>query len=399
MAGLFGTFFNRSRQWRGIVVRNNLIMSSLLILLILLVNGCSHFKEQSAPDELVIASANPMSGHSQDFGEMKVKAIRLAFDEVNAAGGINGKILKLIVGDDASSPKEAQKLAGKLVTNPRVLAVIGPWNSSNALVVRHAYNSAGIPIITDAVKNVITDGTTPYVFRIMPTDKVEAEQLAKYSLDKLKLKKMAIVYVNNDYSEGMKDYFREAMQRMGGEITTIEVVFEGRTTDFTAELLKIKNSQPDGIFIAGYYIEAALIARQACDMGINIPIIGTDTISSEEFIHLGGAAVEGIRFNGFFHSTLKQNGSEKFVDAFTKRYGREPDTHAALAYDTAKILIEAIRKNGGSREGIYEYLKELKNYPGVTGDITFDDRHDVKSKIIMLTVKDGKIVPDVLQPD
>jgi branched-chain amino acid transport system substrate-binding protein len=365
----------------------------------LLGNGCSHTKEQSSLNELVIASANPMSGNSQDFGQMKVKAIQLAFDEVNAAGGIDGKKLRLIVGDDASSPKEAHKLAEQLAVDPSVLAVIGHFNSASTVAARNVYNGAGIPVITDSVKNVITDGTTPYLFRILATDKVEAEQLAKYSLEKLKLKKMAVIYVNNDYSEGMKDYFLESMRRLGGEITTVEVLFEGRTKDFTAELAKIKNSQPDGIFIAGYYMESALVARQAREMGINVPIVGTDAMSSEELIHLGGAAVEGIRFNGFFHSSMQKNGAEKFVNEFTKHYGREPDTYAALAYDSAEILIDAIRKNGGSREGIYAYLKELKDYPGVTGDITFDEHHDVKSKIIILTVKDGRIDRDVLQLD
>ena len=381
-----------------IVMRNKLIISSLFILFVLLGSGCSNSNEQHNKDDIIIASANPMSGNSREFGNMKVKAIQLAFDEVNAAGGIQGRKLRLLVGDDASSPKEAHNLAEKIVADKSVIAVIGHWNSASTMAARNVYNGAGIPVITDSVNKTITDGTTPYLFRILPTDQMEAEELAEYSFYKLGLKKMAIIYVNNDYSIGMKDYFREKMQRMGGAITTIETFSEGRTKDFTSELNKIKNSQPDGIFIAGYYTEVALIARQAHEMGLSFPIISTDGISSEELISLGGKAVDGIRFNGFFYSDMTQNGSEKFIRNFRKRYGKEPDSYTALAYDSAQLLIEAIRKNGASREGIYEYLAKVNEFPGITGNLTFDKNHDVKSKIVILTIKDGKIVKDDRQP-
>lgn len=365
---------------------------------VLLGSSCSNSNEQSTKNDIIIASANPMSGSSSEFGNMKVKAIQLAFDEVNESGGIQGRKLKLWVGDDASSPKEAHNLAEKIVADKAVIAVIGHWSSASTMAARNVYNGAGIPVITDSVNKTITDGTTPYLFRVVPTDQVESNALAEYSFYKLGLKKMAIIYVNNDYSIGMKDYFREKMQRIGGEITTIESFSERRTTDFTAELNKIKNSEPEGIFIAGYYTEVALIARQAHEMGLALPIIGTDGISSEELISLGGKAVEGIRFNGFFYRDMKENGSENFIRSFRNRYHQEPDSYTALAYDSAQLLIEAIRKNGASREGIYEYLEKVNDFPGVTGNITFDKNHDVKSKIMILTIKDGKIIKDDRQP-
>jgi branched-chain amino acid transport system substrate-binding protein len=369
-----------------------------MILFVLLGSGCSNSSEQSKKEDIIIASANPMSGSSKEFGHMKVKAMQLAFDEVNAAGGIHGRNIKLLVGDDASSPKEAHNLAKKIVADEAVLAVLGHWNSASTMAARNVYNGAGIPVITDSVNKTITDGTTPYLFRIVPTDKVEAEELAEYAFRKLGFKKIAIIYVNNDYSKGMKDYFREKMQRMGGEITAIETFSEGRTTDFTSELYKIKNSEPEGLFIAGYSSEVALIARQAREIGLYLPIIGTDGISSEEFILIGKEAVEGVRFNGFFYQDIKENGSENFREKFKKRYDKEPDSYAALTYDAAQLLIEAIKKNGASREGIYQYLSTVKDYPGITGKITFDKNHDVMSKIIMLTIKDGKIVKDAVQP-
>jgi branched-chain amino acid transport system substrate-binding protein len=381
-----------------IVMRNKRTIIILFILFVLLGSGCSNSNDQYNNDDIIIASANPMSGNSEEFGNMKVKAIQLAFDEINDAGGIQGRKLKLMVGDDASSPKEAHNLAEKIAANKAVMAVIGHWSSASTMAARNVYNGAGIPVITDSVNKTITDGTTPYLFRIVPTDQVEAEALAEYSFNKLGLKKMAIIYVNNDYSIGMKEYFREKMQHIGGEITTIEGFSEGRTIDFTSELNKIRNSQPDGIFIAGYYSEVALIARQADEMGLSLPIISTDGISSEKLISLGGRAVEGIRFNGFFYGDMVQNDSEKFIQSFKQRYGKEPDSYTALAYDSAKLLIEAIKHNGASREGIYDYLTKVNEFPGVTGNITFDKNHDSNSKIMILTIKDGKIIKDDKQP-
>lgn len=374
-----------------------LIITSLLVLTALLSNGCSHSKQETQ-QEIIIASANPMTGNSSDFGDMKVKGIQLAFDEVNATGGIDGKQLRLQIGDDASSPKEAYKLAVSLTSDQQVVAVIGHFNSASTLATRNVYNGASMPVITDSVSKAITDGTTPYLFRIIPTDQVSAGQLVAYAFNKLYFQKFAIIYVNNDYAKGMKEYFQEKISSLGGDITTTEIFFEGRTKDFTPELEKIKNSAPDTIIFIGYNKEAAQILRQARDLGITTPFLSTDGISSQELITLGGAAVEGIRFDGFFHTSVKKNASEKFSNAFITHYGQEPDSSAALAYDSAQLLIAAIRKNGPSREGIYNYLTTVKNFPGVTGNITFDAKHDVQTNIMILTVKDGKFIPDPLQP-
>jgi len=368
----------------------------LLALSILTMAGCAYPGDQSKK-EIIIASANPMTGNSSDYGDIKVKAIELALEEANKQGGINGRKLRLVVGDDAGSTKEAHNLAGKLVSDPEVLAVIGHWNSACILAARNVYNGAKMPVITDAVNKAITDGSTPYLFRISLTDTDQAGQLAEYAYKKMNFRKAAIIFANNDFGKGLKEDFWAKFQQLGGEITNIETYFEGQTRDFVAELYKIKKSRADFIFIAGYYSEAALVARQAKEMGLDIPLVGTEGITSEELIRLGGPAVEGIRLAGFFHPDIKNNDSERFVRAYKAKYGKDPETYAAMAYDSAKIIVEAIGKNGASREGIYRYLEELKDYPGVIGNISFNSRHDAQSKIIILTVKNGRFIPDSLQ--
>ncbi|WP_227764722.1 ABC transporter substrate-binding protein [Zhaonella formicivorans] len=377
-------------------------LSYLLILLLILslVAGCGGSGGQSGdkPSEIYLASANPMTGDSAQFGDMKVKAIQLALDEVNAAGGINGAQVKLLVGDDTGNPKEAPNVAQKFAADDRVLAVIGHWNSSCTLAARGIYEAAGIPVITDSVNKAITDGSTPHVYRISLTDTAQAQHLAKYAYEKMGKRRVAILYTANDFGNGLMNDFSKAFNELGGKVVATETYFEGQSKDFSPQITKIKAKNPDLLFIAGYYVETALIAQQSRSLGLNVPMLGTEGISSEELIKLGGQAVEGILFTGFFHPEVKFPGTEEFVKAFKEKYNKEPDTYAALAYDSAKLILEAISKNGATREGIKKYLDEVKDFPGVAGPISFDDKNDVTRGIIILTVKNGKIVPAEVQP-
>lgn len=355
--------------------------------------GCSGGESS----DIIIGSANPMTGDSAQFGETKVNAIQLALDEVNAKGGVDGKQVKLEVGDDTGNPKEAPNVAQKFASNNKILSVIGHWNSSATLAARGIYDAAGIPVITDSVNEQVTDGTTPNVFRISLTDTAQAEYLAKYAYNELGKRNVAILYTANDFGTGLKNAFTKEFTKLGGKITVAETYFEGQSKDFSPQLTKIKGTKPDLLFAPGYYVEVALIAQQAKSVGLDIEMLGTEGISSEELVKLGGKAVEGIKFTGFFHPDVEFEGTKEFVDAFKAKYNKEPDTYAALAYDSAKIIIKAMEENGATREGIKKYLDEVKDFPGVAGPITFEN-NGVTRGIIILTVKDGKIVPADIQP-
>lgn len=358
----------------------------------ILLSGCAGDSK-----ELYIASANPMTGDSAQFGDMKVKAIQLALDECNAAGGIDGKEVKLLVGDDTGNPKEAPNVAQKFASDDRVLAVIGHWNSSCTLAARGIYNEAGIPTITESVNKTITDGTTPAVFRISLTDTEQANALAGYAYNQMGKRNAAILYTANDFGNGLMNDFTAAFTAQGGTIAASETYFEGQSKDFSPQLTKIKAANPDLLFVAGYYVETALIAQQARNMDFDVPMLGTEGISSEELIKLGGDAVEGIRFAGFFHPDVEFTGTKEFVEAFREKYNKEPDTYAALAYDTANLILDAMRENGATREGILKYLNSGKEFEGVAGPVTFINNGSTRT-IIVLTVKDGKFVPADEQP-
>lgn len=379
-------------------------MKKFLLIVLLLIGvvmtGCSGSdgKSSNKPSEIYLASAGPMTGDTAQFGDMKTKAIQLAVDEVNATGGINGAQVKLLVGDDTGNPKEAPSVAQKFAADDKVLAVIGHWNSSCTLAARGIYEGVGMPVITDSVNKAITDGSTPHIFRISITDTAQANYLAKYAFEKMGKRRAAILYTANDFGNGLMNDFSKAFVSSGGEIVASEMFFEGQSKDFSPQITKIKTKNPDLLFIAGYYVETALIAQQSQTIGLKVPLLGTESISSDELIKVGGEAVEGILFPAFFHTELNYPGTKKFVEAFRSKYNKEPDTYAALAYDSAKLIMEGISKNGATRDGIMNYLSQVKDFSGVAGPISFDSKHDVTRGIIVMTVKDGKMVPTDVQP-
>ncbi|MEG1416638.1 MAG: ABC transporter substrate-binding protein [Clostridium sp.] len=347
---------------------------------------------QGGGEEVVLASANPMTGDSAQFGDMKVKAMNLAIDEVNAKGGINGKKVRLIVEDDTGNPKEAPNVAQKITSNDSILGIIGHWNTACTLAARGIYESAGIPVITDIVNKAISDGTTPHVYRISLSDKEQAVQLAQHSYNVLGKRKVAIMHSANDYGTNLTSEFKKEFEKLGGKVVATEMYFEGQSKDFSPQITKIKGESPDLLFVAGYYVETALIAQQSKSLGLEVQMLGTEGISSDELIKLGGKSVEGIVFAGFFHPDVEFSGTKEFVKAFKDKYQKDPDTYAALAYDSAKLFIKAIEEKGEDRAAIKGYLDSVKEYQGVAGPITFKN-NEVERKILILTVKDGKIVP------
>lgn len=368
------------------------ILGIILALTMVFLAGCGGGGGGGTSDKLYIASANPMTGDSAQFGDMKVKAIQLAIEEANAEGGVDGKQIELLVGDDTGNPKEAPNVAQKFASDNNVLAVIGHWNSSATLAARGIYEAAGIPVITDSVNKTITDGTTPHMFRISLTDTTQATNLANYTYNVMGKRNAAIMFTANDFGTGLKNDFTAEFEKLGGKVSVSETFFEGQSKDFSPQLTKIKAANPDVLFVAGYYVETALIAQQADGIGLDVQMIGTEGISSEELVKLGGDAVEGIRFAAFFHPDVEFPGTKEFVEAFTAKYNKAPDNYSALAYDSAKIIIEGMRQNGANRDGITKYINEVKDFPGVAGPISFEN-NDVTRNILILEVIDGQIVP------
>ncbi|MFC3345763.1 ABC transporter substrate-binding protein [Paenibacillus abyssi] len=228
-----------------------------------------------------------------------------------------------------------------------------------------------------------------YTFRVITTDAFQGDFVAQWTQEE-GFKKVAIIYEQTDYGVGLAEVYQKAAESYGIEIVGSEAYTAGQTKDFASILTKIKNNQPDAIFIGGLYNEAALIAKQAQQQGLSLPFLGVDALFSDALINLGGDAVEGFLLPGFFNVDSDNEKTKAFVDAYTAEYNEVPGTYAAYAFDATNIIAEAIKNNGADREKVQEYLSTLKGYEGVTGVNDFDENGDVLKNPEKLIVQDGK---------
>ncbi len=347
---------------------------------------------QTQQESLVVAVAGPYTGTSAQDGNAIKNGAALAADLLNKKGGINGRKLELIFADDRSDPKEAATVANKLANDKRVLAVIGHFNSSCTLAGAPIYNRAGVIEISAGSTSPAVSKAGPFTKRVIVTDAFQGDFVARWMVKDEGFKKIAILYENDDYGLGLKDVMSDKVPSYGGQVVGVESYYLGETKDFTPYITKLKALNPDALFIGGLYTEAALIAKQASDVGWTPPIFGVDGLYSTALTELGGKAVEGVRVAGFFHPALPDPMVQQFVKDFKAMYNREPGTYEAFGYDAMLVLATAIEKGGADRLAVRNFLSTIE-LKGVTGVNTFDEHGDVVKDPIKLIVKDGKFQP------
>lgn len=358
----------------------------------------------NSSEKFVLGIAAPFTGDSGEFGTQIKMGVELFQDEINAAGGVNNRKLELIFEDDGGKAEQAQSVATSLAGNPDVLAVVGHFNSSCSLAGKPIYSSADLVLFSPASTNVTVTRDSDYVFRNIFTDEFQGQSLAEYAGTILGKKNVAILYDNDDYGTGLKDSFKGKASQVGLNVVT-ELAFNKDAPDFRSQLTTLQGAQPtpDIILIAGLYTQAANIARQARDMGIQTQLIGGDGVFSQQFITLGKDAAEGSIVSCPFLFDLGGDKAKKFGEAFRKKFNREPDAWAALSYDAASMICEGLKKNGFERKAVAEYLKSVNSpetaYEGVVGNTFFDEEGDCKRPVQMATVKGGKFVAAEKQLD
>ena len=357
--------------------------------------------KRGAGDEISIGEYGSLTGTTATFGISTDNAIKMAFEEVNAAGGVTGKKLKLFVEDDQSKPEEAATAATKLVNQNHVVALLGEVSSSRSLAAAPIAQAAEIPMVSPSSTNPRVTQVGDYIFRVCFTDPFQGAVMAKFANDTLKLKRVAIlVDVRNDYSVGLQTFFRQNFKQMGGEIVAEQSYSEG-DSDFHAQLTQIKAANPEAIYVPGYYTEVGTIARQARELGIAAPLLGGDGWDSPKLWEIGGEALNGSYFSNHYSTDDPSPVVQKFVTEYKKKYGALPDALAALGYDAAKILVDAISR-AGSTEGakVRDALAATKDFQGVTGTITINkDRNAVKPAVI-LKVENGKFnLVETIKPE
>ncbi len=372
-----------------------------LLSVICILIGCGDNKQQ---DTIKVGLIVELTGDMPGVGASSKNAAQLAVNEQNSAGGISigGKPyqIELVVEDNASKAEQSVAAVNKLITQDNVLAIVGPNASLGAIPAAEIAEYNKTLLITPWSTNPKTtlDTTTgkpkDYVFRACYTDPFEGRVLARFVLEKLKAKKVAVLYdVASEAPKSQADLFRLTFEELGGKTVAFETYTTG-DRDFSAQLTKIKSANPDVIFLPAYYNDVGLIAQQAHRAGIKQPLVGSDAWSSPELIKLSNGTVEGDYFANHYASDIATPTAKKFIDAYTKQYGNIPDDVAALTYDSMGLLFEAIKKSPSlDRKVVRDSLATLANYPGVTGNIQFTagSGDPVKSAVIM-QIKGDKFV-------
>ena len=342
------------------------------------------------PDTIKLGEFASMTGKEAVFGQNVNKGTRLAIEESNAAGGVLGRTLELITEDDQSKPGESATVVKKLISRDKVVVILGEITSGRTLEAAPIAQAAKIPLISPGATNVEVTAKGNYIFRVCFIDDFQGTVMAKFARDTLQLKRVAILSsVSSAQSVGLAKYFRERFTSASTVIAAEQKYSEGEK-DFRAQLTAIKAAGADGIFVPGYYAEAALICKQARDLGLTLPLLGVDGWESPDLLAIAGAAAEGCYLSTHFSPESKAPVVVAFNERYQKRWGISANALSVLGYDATRLAIDAIRR-AGSTDGakIRDALAATQDYPAVTGAITFDANRNPTKNAVVLTVKNG----------
>lgn len=345
-----------------------------------------------AQEPIRIGQYGAFSGKEAAFGMSARKGVILAFDEANAAGGVLGRRLELLQEDNQSKAGESATIAKKFVSRDRVVAVLGGNPSTNSLEAAPILQNARIPMIAISSTNPRVTEMGNYIFRVCFIDPFQGAVLAKFARENLGAKRVGIITsVNNPYSVGISKVFREKFVAAGGVVAADQKHSEG-DKDFRAQLTAIKNAGVDIIFHSSNYTEGALICIQARQLGFTGPLIGGDAWEAPQLIEIGGKAVEGVYYSTHGSPDSTDPAMRNFVEGYKRRWdGETPDSIAALGYDAARLLFDALRRAGTTESAaLRDAIAATKDFGGATGRITIDEHRNATKSAVILTVKDGK---------
>jgi branched-chain amino acid transport system substrate-binding protein len=348
----------------------------------------------SAPADtgtILIGEVGSLTGAQATFGISTRNGIDLAIKEANAAGGVKGKKLVVRVYDDQSKPEEAAQAATRLITQDKVVLILGEVASSNSLAMAEKAQSAGVPMITPASTNPTVTEKGDYIFRVCFIDPFQGFVMAKFVRENLKAEKAAILQDNKSaYSIGLTDVFTRKFTEMGGKVVATESYSQG-DTDFRAQLTAIKKTKPQVIYVPGYYSDVGVIGRQARELGLTVPMTGGDGWDSEKLFELAGNSLEGSYFSNHYSPDNPDPKVQKFISDYKAAYGGVPDALAALGYDAAKVAIAALEKAKDlSGPSIRDAIAQTKDFSGVAGTITLDENRNAVKPAVILKVANGK---------
>lgn len=342
-------------------------------------------------NEIVIGQFGSMTGSEATFGQSTNDGIVLAFEEINNAGGIRGKKLKLETMDDMGKAEDAAAVVTRLIEQKKAVAILGEVASSRSLAAAPIAQSKKIPMISPSSTNPKVTEVGDYIFRVCFIDPFQGTVMAKFSTETLKFKKVAILRdMKSDYSVGLADFYIQKFKELGGDIVA-DVSYQSGDVDFKAQLTAIKSKNPQGIYIPGYYTEVGLIARQARELGIKAVLMGGDGWDSEKLSEIGQDAINGAYFSNHYSNESKEPVAVDFLAKYKAKFGKAPDGLAAQGFDAAKVLIAALQATTEfTPQQIRDQLAKIKDHPGVTGKISIDEKRNAVKAAVVVQV-DGTV--------
>ncbi|WP_366923463.1 ABC transporter substrate-binding protein [Metallumcola ferriviriculae] len=354
-------------------------------------------QKEAAAEPIKIGVNYELSGAVATFGQHTVNGIKLALAEVNDAGGVlDGSQIEPIILDNKSEGAESTSVATKLITSEKVVAHLGAATTGNTLAAVPIATQYKVPLLTTSATNpkVTVDDSgnvREYIFRTCFIDPPQAIVGAEFAYNDLGGKKAAIYFDNtNDYSKGLAEVFEEEFVKLGGEIVSKEA-FSPQDNDFRPVVTKFKQAGADVVYVPGYYQQVGLIINQAREIGLDAPFLGADGWDSPKLVEIAGAeALNNTFFTNHYASSDPSEKVQKFVEAYKAEYGEVPSSFAALGYDAAKLIVDAIERAGSADpDAIKDALAATKDFDAVTGKLTFDENHNPIKEIAIIEMLDG----------
>ena len=343
-------------------------------------------------EKIILGHYASLTGEVANFGQATKKGVDLAMEQYNAKGGYNGKKVEVITYDDQGKPEEAASTITKLITQDKVLAVIGEVASSLSIVAADVAMRFKTPMISPSSTNPTVTQKGEYIFRICFIDPFQGKVMAKFAGENLKAKTAAVFRdLKQDYSVGLANFFTEAFEKQGGKVV-LDTSYQSKDTDFKAQLTEIKAKNPDIIFLPGYYNDVALIMKQGRQLGLKQPFLGGDGWESEDLVKVAGKAAEGSYYSNHYALDTKDPSAQDFIKSFKARYnGETPDAMAALGFDAFNVMMDALKRaKTQDKEGLRAAIAETTNFPAVTGSITLDSFRNAVKSAVVLKVENGK---------
>jgi branched-chain amino acid transport system substrate-binding protein len=341
--------------------------------------------------EFVVGHFASMTGTTAHFGQDTDKAVTLAVEEQNAAGGVLGKKVKLVTLDDRGDSAEAANAVSRLIDVNKANALLGEVSSSLSLAGGRVAQRRKIPMISPSSTNPKVTEVGDYIFRVCFLDPFQGKVMATFARNTLKLDTVAIVKdVKNDYSIGLASAFKTAFEAIGGKIA-VEQSYSAGDTDFSAQITAIKSTKAQALYVPGYYSEVGAIARTAHRLGVKLPLLGGDGWDAPDLFQIGGEALEGSYFSNHFAPDMATAKAQKFVADFTKKYGQPPTGLGALGYDAATVLFDAVKRAGKTDPAaIRDAIAQTKDFDGVSGKLSMDAQRNPTKSAVVIKIEGGK---------